>query len=171
MPKKNISSQLKKIRMVLLDVDGVLTDGRIAIGNVGLAITEMKFFDTHDGFGIKRAIDLGLRIGILTGRRSELVESRARDLGITDVYQGLDDKLPAYDDVKKTAEMHDDEICYIGDDIPDLLVLGKVGFSAAPANAMAEIQAQVDYVAHNKGGRGAVREILDMILKAQKKIR
>ncbi len=156
--------------MVLLDVDGVLTDGRIAVGNLGLAITEMKFFDTHDGFGIRRAIESGLRIGILTGRRTELVESRALDLGITDIYQGLKDKIPAYDDVKKLVGIRDDEICYIGDDIPDLPVLSKVGFSAAPASAMAEIQAEVDYVASKKGGRGAVREILDMILKAQKKI-
>jgi 3-deoxy-D-manno-octulosonate 8-phosphate phosphatase (KDO 8-P phosphatase) len=170
MQKKNLTTKLKKIRMVLLDVDGVLTDGRISIGNVGLAITEMKFFDSHDGFGIKRAIDLGLRIGILTGRRSELVESRARELGITDIYQGLEDKMSAYDDVKNYAGVRDDEICYIGDDIPDLPVLSKVGFSAAPAGAMADILAEVDYIAKKDGGRGAVREILDMILKAQKKI-
>jgi len=156
--------------MVLLDVDGVLTDGRIAIGNVGLAITEMKFFDTHDGFGIRRAIDSGLRIGILTCRRSELVESRARELGITDVYQGLEEKTKAYAEVKKHAALRDDEICYIGDDIPDLPILSIVGFSAAPSGAMTEIVKEVDYVAEKKGGRGAVREILDMILIAQKKL-
>lgn len=170
MQKKNLSAKLKKIRLVLLDVDGVLTDGRIAIGNVGLAITEMKFFDTHDGFGIRRAIDSGLRIGILTGRRSELVEARASELGITDIYQGVDEKIDAYTDIKKLTGLRDDEICYIGDDIPDIPIFRAVGVSAAPASAMADIKPEIDYIAHKEGGRGAVREILDMILRAQKKI-
>ncbi|MGD0338438.1 MAG: HAD hydrolase family protein [Bacteroidota bacterium] len=169
MQKKNITSKLKKIRLVLLDVDGVLTDGRVVIGNVGLAITETKFFDSHDGFGIRRAIESGLRVGIITGRRSELVEARARELGITDIYQGVEDKTKAYTDLKNYAKLRDDEICYMGDDVPDLPLLGTVGFSAAPSDAVAEVQSEVDFVTHNAGGRGAVREILDMILRAQKK--
>ncbi len=170
MQKKNITAKLKKIRLVLLDVDGVLTDGRIIIGNVGLAITETKFFDSHDGFGIRRAIESDLRVGILTGRRSELVEARARELGITDIYQGIEDKMKAYADMKDFAKLRDDEICYVGDDIPDLPLLETVGFSAAPSDAVAEVRSEVDYIADHAGGSGAVREILDMILKTQKKI-
>jgi 3-deoxy-D-manno-octulosonate 8-phosphate phosphatase (KDO 8-P phosphatase) len=170
MHKKNIQSKLKKIRLVILDIDGVLTDGRIVYGNVGLAITEMKFFDTHDGFGIRRAIESGLRIGILTGRRSELVEARARELGITDIYQGIEEKIGTYTELKNSAGLRDDEICYIGDDIPDIPLLESAGFSAAPSSAVAEVRSMADYVADKAGGRGAVREILDLILKAQKKI-
>ena len=170
MQKKNITTKLKKIRLVLLDVDGVLTDGRIIIGNVGLAITETKFFDSHDGFGIRRAIESGLRVGILTGRRSELVEARARELGITDIYQGIEDKMKAYADMKDFTKLRDDEICYVGDDIPDLPLLETVGFSAASSDAVAEVRSEVDFITDHAGGRGAVREILDMILKAQKKI-
>lgn len=171
MPKNNILSKLKKIRLVLLDVDGVLTDGRIVIGSLGLANTEMKFFDSHDGFGIRRAIDSGLRVGILTSRRSELVQVRARELGITEIYQDVEDKMIPYAEIKTTEKVRDEEVCYVGDDLPDLSLLRTVGFSAAPSDAVANVQSEVDYVAQHGGGRGAVREILDLILKAQKKIK
>ncbi len=170
MARKNHLAKLKNLRLVLLDVDGVLTDGRIVFGSLGLAISEMKFFDSHDGYGIRRAIDNGLGVAILTSRRSELVEARAIELGIADVYQGVEDKLKTYAEIKHLAKLTDGEICFIGDDIPDLALLKTVGFSAAPGDAVDEIRSAVDYVALHNGGRGAVREILDMILKAQKKL-
>ncbi len=168
MAKKNLAAKLKKLRLVLLDVDGVLTDGRIVFGSLGLAISEMKFFDSHDGFGIRRAIENGLAVAILTSRRSELVEARAIELGISEVYQGVEDKLKTYGEIKHASKLSDEEICFVGDDIPDLQLLKSVGFSAAPADAVDEIRSAVDYTATHSGGRGAVREILDMILKARK---
>lgn len=161
-----LTTKLKKIKTVLLDVDGVLTDGAIIYGADGI---ELKIFDSQDGFGIVNAIKQGIRVGIITARKSEVVERRAADLGIVDLYQGSIDKLTPYEKVKKTYSLGDAEIAYIGDDLLDLPLLQKVGFSAAPANAVRDVKMKVDYVAKASGGHGAVREVVDVILKAQKK--
>ncbi len=161
-----LTTKLKKIKAVLLDVDGVLTDGAIIYGADGI---ELKIFDSQDGFGIVNAIKQGIRVGIITARKSEVVERRAADLGIVDLYQGSIDKLTPYEKVKKTYSLGDAEIAYIGDDLLDLPLLQKVGFSAAPANAVRDVKMKVDYVAKASGGHGAVREVVDVILKAQKK--
>ncbi len=160
------SAKLRKIRAILLDVDGVLTDGAIIYGADGI---ELKVFDSQDGFGIVNAIDHGITVGIITARKSEVVERRAADLGIVDLYQGSLDKLTPYQKVKEKRNLEDSEIAYIGDDLLDLPVLQRVGFSAAPANAVRDVKMKVDYVAKERGGHGAVREIIDVILKAQKK--
>ncbi len=161
-----LTTKLKKIKAVLLDVDGVLTDGAIIYGADGI---ELKIFDSQDGFGIVNAIKQGIRVGIITARKSEVVERRAADLGIVDLYQGSIDKLTPYEKVKKTYSLGDAEIAYIGDDLLDLPLLQRVGFSAAPANAVRDVKMKVDYVANASGGHGAVREVVDVILKAQKK--
>jgi 3-deoxy-D-manno-octulosonate 8-phosphate phosphatase (KDO 8-P phosphatase) len=163
---QNIVSKLRKIKAILLDVDGVLTDGAIIYGIDGL---ELKVFDSQDGFGIVNAIEQGIRVGIITARKSEVVERRAADLGIVDLFQGSIDKLTPYESVKRTYSLNDAEIAYVGDDLLDLPLLQRVGFSAAPANAVRDVKMKVDYVAKVKGGHGAVREVIDMILKAQKK--
>ncbi len=164
--QQNFVQKLKRIRAVLLDVDGVLTSGAIIYGLDGL---ELKVFDSQDGFGIVNAIKQGIRVGIITARRSEVVERRAADLGIVDLFQGSIDKLTPYETVKNTYSLTDAEIAYIGDDLLDLPLLQRVGFSAAPANAVRDVKMKVDYVAKVNGGHGAVREVIDLILKAQKK--
>ncbi len=161
-----LTTKLKKIKAVLLDVDGVLTDGAIIYGADGI---ELKIFDSQDGFGIVNAIKQGIRVGIITARKSGVVERRAADLGIVDLYQGSIDKLTPYEKVKKTYLLGDAEVAYIGDDLLDLPLLQRVGFSAAPANAVRDVKMKVDYVAKASGGHGAVREVMDVILKAQKK--
>jgi len=155
--------KLKKIKAIFLDVDGVLTDGTIIYGSDGV---EMKIFDSQDGF----AINSGIRVGIITGRHSELVKRRAAELGVVDLYQGSIDKITPFEEIKKIYSLDSSEIAYVGDDILDLPLLRKVGLSAAPANAVREVRTKVDYVSKARGGQGAVREIIDVILKAQKKI-
>lgn len=153
--------------MVLLDVDGVLTDGRIIYGDDG---TEYKAFDAHDGYGILRAIQLGLKIALITGRLSPVVERRAQEMGVTDLHQNFMDKISAYEEIKRKYNLRDDECAYIGDDAFDLPLLQKVGLSAAPKDAVEEVRMRVDYVTKAEGGRGAAREVIDMVLKAQKKV-
>ncbi len=161
-----LSQKLKKIRAILLDVDGVLTDGAIIYGVDGV---ELKVFDSQDGFGIMNSIRNGIIVGIITARRSEVVERRAADLGIVDLYQGSLDKLTPYKKIKEKHSFEDSEIAYVGDDLLDLPLLQRVGFSAAPANAVRDVKMKVDYVAKERGGHGAVREIIDLVLRAQKK--
>ncbi len=155
---------LRKISILLLDVDGVLTDGRIYYGDNG---TEHKAFDAHDGYGITRAMEHGLKIGFITGRQSSIVERRARELGVTDVFQNSVNKVAAFEQVKSKYKIDDDEAAYMGDDLFDLPLLKKVGLSIAPKNAVEEVKDSVDFVTKAKGGRGAVREAIDMILEAQ----
>ena len=158
--------KLKKIKAILLDVDGVLTGGAIIYGVDGL---ELKAFDSQDGFGITNAIKNGIRVGIITARKSEVVKRRATELGIVDLYQGSLDKITPFEEIKNVHSLSESEIAYVGDDILDLPLLQKVGFSAAPANAVREVKMKVDYVTKARGGQGAVREVIDLILKAQKK--
>jgi 3-deoxy-D-manno-octulosonate 8-phosphate phosphatase (KDO 8-P phosphatase) len=164
---QSILPKLRKVKALFLDVDGVLTDGTIIYGSDGV---EMKIFDSKDGFGITNAIANGIRVGIITGRQSELVKRRAAELGIVDLYQGSIDKVTPFEEIKKIYLLDSSEIAYVGDDILDLQILRKVGFSAAPANAVREVRTKVDYVSKARGGQGAVREIIDLILKAQKKL-
>ncbi len=163
---QSLAPKLKKIKAIFLDVDGVLTDGSIIYGREGM---EIKVFDSQDGYGITSALQNGFRVGIMTARDSEVVRRRAAELGIADVYQGSIDKVSPLEEIKKKYALSDAEIAYVGDDILDLPILRKIGFSAAPANAVRDVKMKVDYVAKASGGHGAVREIIDIILKAQKK--
>jgi 3-deoxy-D-manno-octulosonate 8-phosphate phosphatase (KDO 8-P phosphatase) len=153
--------------MVILDVDGVLTDGRVIYDANGL---EYRCFDVHDGYGISRARELGVKLALLSGRTSKVVNHRARRLRITEVHQGAGDKVSVFKEIKKKYQLKDEEFCFIGDDEFDLPLLDLVGFSAAPHNAIERVRQRVDYVAEKDGGRGAVREVLDMILRARKLI-
>ncbi len=162
MPSKPaLARRLKSIKLLLLDVDGVMTDGGVYYGESG---EEMKKFNTQDGYGIVQLQRRGVKIGILTGRFSRVVERRAHELGISEVYQNMENKGEAYSAIKARLEMSDGEIAYIGDDDPDLPVLKQVGFSAAPANAVSRVRNAVDYVCKRTGGNGAVREVIDLIL-------
>ena len=150
-----------------MDVDGVLTDGRIIYDANGL---EYKCFDVHDGYGIARARDHGIKLALLSGRISKVVNHRAKRLRITEVHQGAGDKVAVFREIKKKYRLKNEEFCFIGDDEFDLPLLEIVGFSAAPHNAIKRVRERVDYVTEMDGGRGAVRELLDMILRARKLI-
>jgi len=147
-----------------MDVDGVLTDGRIVYDDRG---QEYKFFDVHDGFGIHRGMNAGLLFAIITGRKSPIVARRAKELHIRDVIQGQHDKLASLHSLKKRYHCRSEEICAMSDDENDIPFLQAAGVSAAPSSAMARVKRTVDIVTRNPGGRGAVREIVDMILEAQ----
>jgi 3-deoxy-D-manno-octulosonate 8-phosphate phosphatase (KDO 8-P phosphatase) len=168
MNKKSLDGKLKKIKLVLLDVDGVLTDGKIIYDSLGV---EYKNFHAHDGFGIVRGKRLGLRFGILSGRSSPIVDKRAEKLGMEFVIQDREDKLNAFREFKSRYNFIEDETAFIGDDEFDLELLKAVAFSACPSNAVSSIRKSVHYIAKAAGGNGAVREVIDMILKAQKKIK
>ncbi|MBK5276662.1 MAG: phenylphosphate carboxylase subunit delta [Desulfuromonadales bacterium] len=156
--------KLKNIRLMLLDVDGVMTDGGIIYDASGL---ETKRFNVKDGHGIKMLQRYGVEVGIITGRTSIVVDNRARELGISLVYQGALKKLVSYEDIKLKTGLEDYQIAYMGDDVIDVPVLRRVGFSAAPLDGLCEVRAVVDYVASCNGGCGAVREVCDHILKAR----
>ena len=156
--------KLKNIRLLLLDVDGVMTDGGIIYDASGL---ETKRFNVKDGHGIKMLQRHGVEIGIITGRTSVVVDNRARELGIDIVYQGALKKLESYLEIKLRTGLEDYQIAYMGDDVIDVPVLRRVGFSAAPLDGLPEVRAVVDYVTTCGGGRGAVREVCDHILKAR----
>jgi len=155
-------NDLSKIKLLLLDVDGVLTDGRIIYDHHGV---ETKAFDVKDGHGIKMIQRAEIEVGIITGRTSEVVNVRAHELGIKIVYQGAKNKLVPYREILATRGLTDEQIAYVGDDIVDLPILQRVGFSAAVADALDDIKPLVDYVTRRPGGRGAVREVCDLILK------
>lgn len=157
-----MSKDLSQIKLLLLDVDGVLTDGRITYDNNGV---ETKSFDVKDGHGLKLVQRAGISVGIITGRSSDVVALRARELGIGIVHQGATDKLVPYAEVLELLGLTDEQVAYVGDDVVDLPILRRVGFSATVADAVDDVKPLVDYVAKRPGGRGAVREICDILLK------
>ncbi len=163
---KNINSQLKKIKLLIMDVDGVMTDGRIIMNDEG---HETKNFNVRDGHGIKVLQRYGIKVALLTGRESKVVKHRAKDLDIKDVYQKVYNKKDVFEKILKKYKMSADEAAFIGDDIIDIPVLRRAGFSVAVADAVNAVIESVDYVTKNKGGNGAVREVCEMILKAQGK--
>jgi 3-deoxy-D-manno-octulosonate 8-phosphate phosphatase (KDO 8-P phosphatase) len=153
-----------RIRLLVLDVDGVLTDGRLYFDAAG---NEFKAFCTRDGLGIKALQRFGTQIAIITGRDSPLVEQRASQLQIDYVYQGSDDKLAAYMDLLEKSGVEEQQVCYAGDDWIDLPVLQRVGLAVTVPDADREVKERVHWVTENAGGAGAVREICDLILGAQ----
>jgi len=154
--------RLAKIRLLLLDVDGVLTDGRIIYDGQGV---ETKAFDVKDGHGLKLLQRAGIAVGIITGRQSPVVDIRARELGIEIVHQGAKDKLVPFEEVLAQLRLAEEEVAYMGDDLPDLPVMRRVGWAAAPCDAVEEIKPYVHYLASRRGGRGAVREVCDLLLR------
>ncbi len=162
-----MKQKLSQIKLILMDVDGVLTSGEIIYTASG---DELKMFNVQDGMGITLARMGGLKTGILTGRKSDLVRRRAEELKVDVISQGSFEKLPEYEKIKQQLGLQDEEICYIGDDVLDIPILKRVGFSVAVANARDEVKALCDYVTVAEGGKGAVREVIDKILKWQNKL-
>ncbi|UCE06988.1 MAG: HAD-IIIA family hydrolase [bacterium] len=162
----NLNEKSKNIKLLLLDVDGVLTDGSIILGDSN---QETKIFNVKDGLGIKLAQAGGIEIGIITGHTSEAVKKRADELDIKILNHGQPDKLEVYEQIKNDLVLKDEQIAYVGDDLSDLKVLQKVGFSIAVNDACDDVKAEADYITKSSGGKGAVREVIELILKSQGK--
>ena len=158
--------KIKPIKLLILDVDGVLTDGKIIYNDRG---EEIKAFNVRDGHGLKLLMRAGIEIALITGRKSKVVLHRARDLGIRSVYQKVTNKMEVYEKILKAKKLKDKNVGFVGDDLVDLPVLQRVGFSAAVGDAIPEVREVADYVASKKGGEGAVREICELLLKIQNK--
>ena len=164
------SSVLKaaqNIKLLLLDVDGVLTDGRLYYGNSG---EEMKAFDIQDGLGIKLLQRGGIKVGIITGRTSSLLKRRAQELDIQPLIQGREDKLTALNELLEDMDITLEEIAFVGDDLPDLAVLLRVGLGITPANGNHILASQALWQTKKSGGNGAVREVAELILTVQGKM-
>ncbi len=155
-----------KVRLLILDVDGVLTDGRIIMDHQG---REIKTFDVRDGHGIKLLLQAGIEVAMLTGRSSPVVQKRAEDLGVKRVRQGLHDKVGAYMEIAQEVGIRDDEVCFVGDDLVDIPLLKEVGFPIVVADGAEEAKRFALHITKNPGGRGAVREVCDLLLQAQGK--
>jgi 3-deoxy-D-manno-octulosonate 8-phosphate phosphatase (KDO 8-P phosphatase) len=154
----------REIRILLLDVDGVLTDGSLIYSHEG---QESKVFNTQDGFGLRLLGEAGLELGVITARSSEAVAQRCANLKMRYVYQGVESKLSAFQEILKQSGCKPFEVAYMGDDWLDLVLLTRVGFSVAPANAVAEVRQAAHYTTEQSGGKGAVRELCNLILEAK----
>ncbi len=157
---------LAGVRLLLTDVDGVLTDGRIHFDGAG---TEFKTFHVHDGAGLVYWNRSGGISGFLSGRSSQVVRDRAAELGVQEVHLGHLAKVPILEEIVERRGLRPAQVAYVGDDLLDLPVLSRVGFAAAPANARPEVKAKVHYVTETRGGEGVVREVIEVLLKAQGK--
>jgi 3-deoxy-D-manno-octulosonate 8-phosphate phosphatase (KDO 8-P phosphatase) len=165
---KNIEDiDFTKINFVLMDLDGVLTDGTIIYSSSG---EQIKVFSVYDGYGIERGHQHGLKFGVISGRSSEANVHRIKKLKIDEFYQDCGDKVLAYEEIKTKYKLEPVNFCYIGDEMIDLPLLRETAFCCAPANAVDEVKQEVDYVTMKEGGKGAVREVIDLILKKRKLI-
>ncbi len=150
-------------KLIILDVDGVLSDGRLIVGDSG---EEYKVFNVRDGLGITLAISAGITVAFVSGRYSQAVTNRAKDLRVEEVHQGAANKLTVYESLLKKYSLADKDVCYVGDDLTDIPPLKRAGLSYAVADAVEEVKKAAKYVTQNAGGRGAVREVIDSVLKA-----
>ncbi len=164
---QDILEKARDIRLVIFDVDGVLTDGSLFLGDDG---QEYKAFNSRDGHGMVMLRNSGVEIGIITGRTSEVVRIRMESLGITHLYQGRRDKLPAYLELRRKLELNDDHIAYVGDDVVDLPVMTRVGLAIAVRDAHPFTRQHAHWTTPSPGGRGAAREVCELILEAQGKL-
>jgi YrbI family 3-deoxy-D-manno-octulosonate 8-phosphate phosphatase len=160
----NDRDRARRIQLILSDVDGVLTDGGIGFTNEGV---ELKQFHIRDGLGIRLWMKAGGRFGIVTGRTSHIVKLRAAELGIDLVRQGFEDKWPAVQEILTSLALTPEDVAFIGDDLPDLPVITRVGLGVAVADAAREVRAAAQHVTRLPGGRGAVRELVEYLLQAQ----
>lgn len=161
-----LKRRAQRIRLLLMDCDGVLTDGRIVLLPEG---EDIKFFHSQDGQGVKMAGQAGLRTGVITTRASRVLERRVKEMKMHHLYQNADIKIAAYEAILRQEGLSDDAVAFIGDDLPDLPVMQRVGLAIAVANAVAEVKAQAHLVTNQPGGHGGVREAVEFILKAQGK--
>lgn len=156
-------NRLTELRMIAFDIDGVFTDGRFYLSDEGV---ESKAFNTQDGYGIRRLLDAGIEVAVISGRHSGAVERRMSELGVQHVFLGTRDKTADFDGLIDQLGIEADQCAYVGDDIPDLPLLERAGYSIAVANAVAAVRDYCDYTTLARGGHGAVREICDLVLDA-----
>jgi len=160
----SVNDIAKQIRLLILDIDGVMTDGGLQFDNQG---EEYKTFNSLDGHGVRMLLDCGIEVAVITGRNSGIVSHRMNELGVSHLYQGYRDKLLAYEKLLKDTGLESAQTAYVGDDLPDLPVMRRVGLAIAVQNAHAFVKQHCDWVTSASGGNGAVREITDFILQAQ----
>ncbi|MFH1269448.1 MAG: HAD-IIIA family hydrolase [Candidatus Omnitrophota bacterium] len=164
--KQELIEKAKKIKMLLLDVDGVLTDGRIIYDSSG---RDMKFFDVHDGLGVYCLKKAGIKTILITAKGSRAIKPRARDMRVEAVFENIFPKTVVLEKILKKYKLNAEEVCFVGDDLVDLSLMKKAGLSIAVFNAAPEIKQAASYVTLKHGGHGAVREVVELILKAQGK--
>ena len=164
--KQELIDRAARVKLLILDIDGVMTDGRIVYSIYG---DELKFFDVQDGFGITLLNRAGIKSAIITAKKSRIVKLRARDMRVAKAYQGYMDKLIPFEQALKSFKVKPEEVCFIGDDLIDIPVLKRVGLAVAVPNAVEEVKQIAHHITSKTGGRGAVREICDLILKSQNK--
>ncbi len=160
----DIIAQAKKIKLVIFDIDGVMTDGSLFFGDDG---QEYKAFNSLDGHGLRMMQECGLQVAVITGRQSEVVKHRMSDLGVTLLYQGYRDKRPAFESLRKEVGLALEEITYVGDDVVDLPIMSQLPFSIAVANAHPFVKQHAQWVTERPGGRGAARDVCEFLLDAQ----
>ena len=163
----SLQERAQKIRLLICDVDGVLTDGKIYMADDGELC---KAFNVKDGMGITLLQSAGIAMAIITARSSKILERRMQELKVKHIFQGQRNKLVAFENVLETLGLTAQEVAYIGDDLPDRQVMLRVGLAACPQDAVTEIQAIAHYRCHNVGGNGAVREVTDLILSSQNRL-
>lgn len=161
---QKLLEKAKKIKLVIFDVDGVLTDGRLYIPDEKV---QYKAFHCHDGLGIKLLMKSGVQVGIITSHRSSLITHRMQSLGIQHVYQGQEAKMPAYLDLTRRLALEDEQVCYVGDDLPDLPLIRQAGLGITVASAPEFVRRHADWQTQQPGGHGAAREICELIMTAQ----
>ena len=161
-PPHDVLSRVASIRAIISDVDGVMTDGRITYDSAG---AETKQFHARDGLAIKLWMKSGLRFGILTARQSPIVQRRADELGIECVMQGFEQKWSAAEGAMADWKVTPDQVCYIGDDLPDLAVMRRIGLSVAPADAAADVREVADWTLDTRGGQGVIRELIERMMR------
>jgi 3-deoxy-D-manno-octulosonate 8-phosphate phosphatase (KDO 8-P phosphatase) len=165
-----VLQRARKIRVLLMDVDGTMTSGAVCLQSFpDGSVAEMKMFNAHDGAGIKLAGIMGIRTGLITGRDSTATARRARESSMEFVVQGQPKKIEAYKAILARAGVTDEEVAYVGDDLPDLPLLERAGLAVAVGDAVVEVKRAAHYITTVDGGRGAIREVVELILKAQGK--
>lgn len=160
----NAQTKAAGIKLLILDVDGILTTGALYYGSNGF---EMRGFHIHDGLGVKLLQRTGVAVAVISGKQSDHVAKRLKELNIEHVYLGHEDKLPVYNTIKQALNLTDDQIAYMGDDLPDLPLLKRAGLAITVPNAPLYLQEHADHITHKKGGKGAVREACEFIMTAQ----
>lgn len=160
--------KFQQVRLLVLDVDGVFSDGRIYLGNDG---EELKAFHTRDGFGMKALVNAGFSTAVITGRQSAIVERRMKHLDVGHIFQGQSDKTVAYQQLLEQLDVTPEQVAYIGDDVPDLALIQRSGLGIAVHDAHPAVQQGADYITRCAGGHGAVREICDLLLLASGQLR
>jgi len=160
----DIIEKAKKIKLVVFDIDGVMTDGSLFFGDDG---QEYKAFNSFDGHGLRMLQECGVKVAVITGRKSKVVEHRMKDLGVTLIYQGYRDKTPAFEALLEEVKLPLDEITYVGDDVVDLPIMSQLNFAIATHNAHPFVKQHAHWITPRSGGRGAARDVVEFILNAK----